>query len=128
MLPFYVKIRPGKPIYEQLVTAVRRAMVSNTLKAGERFPSVRDISKALSVNPNTVQKAIAELVREGFLEVHPGVGTVVAHPQKTPSAAEVKSIREQLEELIVTARSVGVECETFLTLVNELWRKNDERD
>jgi GntR family transcriptional regulator len=106
VLPFYVKIGPGKPIYEQLVSAVRRALVSNTLKAGERFPSVREISKALSINPNTVQKAISELVREGFLEVHPGVGTVVANPQKTPSAGEVEAIREQLEELIVTARSV----------------------
>src|SRR6185436_6174656 len=78
MLPFPLSLRPGQPIYEQIVYAAKKALAQGLLAPGDRFPSVRTISEDLGVNPNTVQKAVAELTSLGVLEVHPGQGCFVA--------------------------------------------------
>src|SRR5258706_315400 len=82
MVPFRVSFAPGIPIYEQVVYAAKKAIVSGDMAPGERFPSVRVLSQELKINPNTAHKVIGELVSERLLEVHPGLGTVVA---KRPS-------------------------------------------
>ena len=87
MLPFAVAFKPGESPYRQIVYAATKAVVSGELKPGDPFPSVRELSQALKLNPNTCQKVIAELVRDGLLEVRPGVGTVVTAARRS-SAAE----------------------------------------
>ena len=77
-MPFPIELTAGAPIYEQIVEAVRRAIASGRLKAGDRFPAMRVISAELRVNPNTVQKAVAELTSLGLLEVRAGQGCYVA--------------------------------------------------
>ncbi len=69
---------PGESPYKQIVHAATKAVVSGDLLPGSPFPSVRVLSQALKVNPNTAHKVIAELVRSDILEVLPGVGPVVA--------------------------------------------------
>ena len=78
MLPFDVELRGGESPYRQIVYAATKAIVSGELAPGDPFPSVRELSQALKINPNTGQKVIAELTRDGLLEVRPGIGTVVA--------------------------------------------------
>ncbi len=82
VLPFRVALVPGIPVYEQLVAAVTRAIVCGDLKPGDAFPSVRALSQALRINPNTAQKAVTQLTALGLLHVHPGIGTRVAHPRR----------------------------------------------
>src|SRR5512142_1638002 len=77
MLPFRVELRAGESPYRQVVFAATRAVVAGELPAGSTFPSVRELSQALKINPNTAHKVVAELVRSGILEVRPGIGTVV---------------------------------------------------
>ena len=77
MLPFTVTLRPGEPIFDQVVYAVTRAAVTGQLRAGDTFPSVRALSLALKINPNTAHKIVAALTSDGLLEVRPGIGTVV---------------------------------------------------
>ena len=86
MLPFTIALRPGEPIFDQVVFAVTRAAVTGQLQAGDSFPSVRALSLALKINPNTAHKIVAALVDDGLLEVRPGIGTVVTdagHPAAT---------------------------------------------
>jgi GntR family transcriptional regulator len=66
-----------------VVFAAKKAILSGKLRPGEPFPSVRAISSAVKIHANTAQKAIAELQREGLIEVRPGIGTVVA--QRLPA-------------------------------------------
>lgn len=73
-----------RPLYQQVIDAFRRAVVSGALRPGEQMPSVRDLAKELRVNPNTIQNAYRELEREGIVEVRRGLGcfvtdTAVAH-------------------------------------------------
>ncbi|HZP60561.1 MAG TPA: GntR family transcriptional regulator, partial [Opitutaceae bacterium] len=73
MLPFTVEFRPGEPVYEDVMYAVKKAALSGQLAAGERFPSVRTLSQELKINPNTAHKVVAALVTEGILTVQPGI-------------------------------------------------------
>jgi GntR family transcriptional regulator len=59
LLPFTVALRPGRPLHDQVVFAVTKAIVTGQLRAGDRFPSVRTLSQELEINPNTAQKVVA---------------------------------------------------------------------
>ena len=64
MLPFRVDLNPGQSAYRQIVYAATRAVVSGELPPGSPFPSVRELSLSLKINPNTAHKVVAELVRD----------------------------------------------------------------
>ena len=78
MLPFSIELKPGLPVAEQILFAVKKAVVTGQLRAGDAFPSVRVLSQELKVNPNTAHKVVAALVAEGVLVTTPAVGSFVA--------------------------------------------------
>jgi len=103
MLPFPLSLRPGQPIYEQIVYAAKKALAQGLLAPGDRFPSVRTISEDLGVNPNTVQKAVAELTSLGVLEVHPGQGCFVARTISPARTDGLRALRPLIENLVIEA-------------------------
>lgn len=122
MLPFTITLRPGESPYRQVVYAATRAVVSGELAPGSRFPSVRELSQELRINPNTAQKAVAELTREGLLEVRPGIGTVVAGGRpRRPAAEKRQLLSAEVEKLLVEARRLGVTREELLEAVEHRW-------
>lgn len=108
MLPFEIRLQPGESPYRQIVYAATRAVVSGELPPGSAFPSVRELSAALKINPNTAQKVIAELTRDGLLDVHPGVGTVVAARRRAPAAERRELLSRGVEQLLVEAKRIGL--------------------
>jgi Predicted transcriptional regulators len=123
ILPFALEIRPGVPVFEQLIYAVRKAAAAGLIRPGDPFPSVRTIGRELRIHPNTVQKALSVLVQEGLLEVHPGIGTVVAiRPLPAPDQTR-QLLAEDIERLIVEARSAGLSLEDLKRLLTEQWKK-----
>jgi GntR family transcriptional regulator len=122
MLPFSVTLRAGRPLHDQIVFAVTKAVVTGQLCAGDRFPSVRAISQELKINPNTAQKVIATLVERGLLEVQPGIGTIVAAWRPAASAARRAMLRELVERLVVDARRLGLELRDVVDLVRREWK------
>lgn len=123
MLPFRIDLAPGVPVYEQLVSAVTRAVVTGQLKQGDTFPSVRALSQALRINPNTAQKAVAQLTSLGLLEVHPGIGTRVATPARAPRAASTSELRPQAADLVLEARRRGLSLADLQTLLEAEWQR-----
>ena len=85
------------------------------------FPSVRELSQELKVNPNTVQKAIAELTRDGLLEVRPGIGTVVTARRPRSAAERRQLLSHDVERLLVEARRLGVSLDELLDAVTGTW-------
>lgn len=123
MLPFPVALTPGDSPYRQVVYAATKAVVAGIMPPGAPFPSVRELSQALRINPNTAHKVVAELVRNGLLEVLPGVGTVVArnsHPSATDRAALLST---QVEQLVVEALRLGVDEHTVRQALAARWRE-----
>jgi GntR family transcriptional regulator len=121
MLPFDVTLRPGGSPYRQVVYAATRAVVSGDLVSGAPFPSVRELSEALKINPNTAHKVVAELVREGLLEVQPGVGTFVARGRRGSAAERRRLLSESVEALVVEAKRLGLDRDAVLDAVSARW-------
>jgi DNA-binding transcriptional regulator YhcF (GntR family) len=88
--PLALQIVPGdaRPISKQIVDAVRLKIATAELEAGAQLPSVRGLAQQLTVNPNTVAKAYAELSAEGWLESRQGLGLYVAAPRQRLSDDE----------------------------------------
>ena len=125
MLPFSVTIRPGLSVHEQVVYAVKKAIVSGRLRTGDEFPSVRVLSRELRINPNTGQKVVTTLVTEGLLEVRPGIGTFVAVRRASSAADRRALLREDVERLVVEARHLSLDVEDVLGAVSERWNRLD---
>jgi GntR family transcriptional regulator len=118
-------LQPGRPIVDQVVFAATRALLSGELKPGEAFPSVRSLAADLKIHPNTAHKAVQHLIREGWLETHPGVGTVVgAKPQARPGDKQ-KLLKEEVEHLVVEAKRVGLDLEGLQEAIAARWRALD---
>jgi GntR family transcriptional regulator len=123
MLPFPLRIQPGLPISEQVIYAVKKAVISGLLKPGNKFPSVRAMSQELRIHPNTAHKAIAVLVGEGLLEVHPGIGTVVGQIPSAPSEKELKLLEGEVERLVVEAKNRRLRLDDLQRMVERQWNR-----
>ena len=126
MTLFRLSLQPGKPIVDQVVFAATKALLSGELKPGEAFPSVRSLAADLRIHPNTAHKVVQHLIREGWLEHHPGVGTVVGNrPQARPGEKQ-KLLKEEVERLVVEAKRVGLDLDGLQDAIAARWRAMDQ--
>lgn len=121
MLPFTVEFRTGLSLYQQLVYAVQKAIVSGQLLPGDRFPSVRKLSQELRINPNTAQKVVTRLVDQGLLEVKPGVGTMVARLPEASPRERSALLDHEAEALVVEARRLSLTLDQVQEAVQDHW-------
>jgi len=108
------------PIFEQIGRNVREQLARGELRPGDRLPSARDLAGQLSVNPNTIVHAYAELEAQGILEKRRGLGTFVRED------APVKTMRkDMLKQSAKTfadeARRLGVEGEEAAAAWKGAW-------
>ena len=122
MLPFTVEIKPGLPIAEQVIHAVKKAVLTGQLAAGDRFVSVRQLSQALRINPNTAHKIIGALQAEGVLISTPAVGTIVATSPVGTRAAKAALLGPNLERLLVEAKRLGLDLDDVEAAVRKHWQ------
>lgn len=126
MLPFDPQLAAGRPVTEQVLAAVNRAVATGRLKPGDAFPSVRELSRELGINPNTAHKIVALLTAEGALEVRPGLGTRVASRKAAPSAQRAREIVPVAAGLALLARTLGASREEVERLLRREWDKLDD--
>ncbi len=124
MLPFSITFQPGVPVTRQIVFAVKKAVVTGHLVPGDRFPSIRQLSQELRINPNTAQKVVRNLADEGLLNIVPGIGTVVATAPPPSSDQKKNLLQDQLEQLVIEAKRMSLSQEDVLAAVTELWASN----
>ena len=127
MLPFSISLKSGVPIYQQVIYAVTRAVVTGQLRAGDPFPSVRTLSQELKINPNTAHKIIASLVEDGLLEVRPGIGTVVGEGRQGTAAARRLLLEQDAERLVVDASRAGLSLQDVLGAIRRHWGRTIEK-
>ncbi len=119
-------LRPGKPIVEQVIFAVQRALLSGEYRPGQAFPSVRTLAAELKIHPNTAHKVVQRLIQERWLEAHPGIGTVVAELPKARAGDRQRLLQEQVEQLVVEGKRVGVRLQDLVEAVSKEWSKIDQ--
>jgi len=123
MIPFRVTFRPGSPLFEQVVYAAKKALVSGQLRPGDPFPSVRALSTALKINPNTAHKIVTQLLSEGLLEVRPGSGTVVAQLPASTARERSRLLENEVEQLVVEAKKLSLGLPEVIAALAEHWAR-----
>jgi len=123
VLPFRVQFKPGVRSYDQVVYAVKKALISGALKTGDAFPSVRVMSQELGINPNTAQKVIAALVEERLLLVKPGIGTVVAEAAPASNEERKALLGQDLERVVVEAQKLRLDYDDLVQAMKQHWAR-----
>ena len=80
----------------------------------------------LKIHPNTAHKVIQHLIRERWLEPHPGIGTVVAEPPKARAGDRQRLLQQEVEQLVVEAQRVGVRLQEVIQAISSEWSKIDK--
>jgi GntR family transcriptional regulator len=122
---FRFRLRPGEPIFDQLVYAAKKALISGELYPGQAFPSVRALAGELKIHPNTAHKVVQHLIQERMLEVRPGIGTVVAELPEARASEKRRVLDHEVEQLVVEAKRLGLEVEEVVEAIEAKWTKLD---
>ena len=108
-----------RPIYIQLTEQITQYIVAGVFKPGTRMMSVRDLAADAGVNPNTMQRAFAELERNGLVMAQRTSGRVVTENMEMISEVRNKLAREQIREFIDKMKKLGFEKKEILSLLEE---------
>lgn len=120
---FGLTLRPGLSIFDQLVSAAQKAILSGELTAGQAFPSVRTLATDLKIHPNTAHKAVQYLIHERWLEMKPGIGTVVARPPQKREEMRWQLIQREVAALIAEARRIGLTRKELNQAIDAGWKE-----
>ena len=115
----------SKPLYEQIASQIKAAIMSGELSAGESIPSMRALAKSLHISVLTVQKAYETLQDEGFIETTAGKGCYVsAQNQDFYLEEQQKKIEDKFVEAIDLARSSGIKLDKLINLLTLLYEED----
>lgn len=118
---FQLDLKSRKTIYEQVVDNLKELMIAGVLKPEEKLPSVRELSKVLTVNPNTIQKAYRELESQGYIYTVTGLGTFVAATKENSINPDLlKEIKERIRNDIRELFFLGLSYEETQKILYQL--------
>ena len=120
------KFRSDLPIYSQLVEQIKLAIVSGNLLPGERLMSVRDMATEAGVNPNTMQRALQELERDGMVYSQRTAGRFVTENMQVIERAKKKFAEEQIRSFLEAMKKLGYQWEEILALLKEKEEENGD--
>jgi GntR family transcriptional regulator len=120
---FPIEFKAGVPVYEQVLYAARKAIISGDLKPGDPFPSVRTLSAEYGINPNTVQKAIMVLKNEGLVETVPGVGNRIAERPEFKAGERTRMLAADVEALVIRARQLHLTEAELVAAIHTHWNR-----
>ena len=124
---FQLDLKSRKSIYEQIVDNVKELIIAGMLKSEEKMPSVRELSKTLTVNPNTIQKAYRELEYQGFIYTVSGLGTFVASPAELPiDEKRIAVVKEHMREYIMELFYIGCSLDRIRKILDELLKERSD--
>ena len=114
------KFSGDRPVYQQIVSIIRGGILTGELSPGKKIPSVRDLAAEAQVNPNTMQRALTELEREGLLVSGGTTGRTVTQREEVLAAMREDALRELARECAEKFRVFGVRSEQAAQLLLSL--------
>lgn len=111
--------RDAKPIYEQIKDGLRKLVITNSLIANEKLPSVREMASKLAINPNTIQKAYRELEAEGYVYTVSGKGTFVAE-RKEVLGVRNEELMKEFDEVVTELLFLAMDEDSLKTRIEQL--------
>ena len=119
------KFRSDLPIYSQLVDQIKLGIVSGSLLPGERVMSVRDMAREAGVNPNTMQRALQELERDGMVYSQRTAGRFVTENMQVIEREKKKLAEEQIRSFLEAMKKLGYRQEEIPALLKEKEEKEN---
>lgn len=119
---YKINSRLPEPIYEQIMNCIKKNIVENLLHGKDKIPSVREMARILTTNPNTVAKAYRELERQQVIEVIKGRGTYVTEfPLKSlqSNEREKDNIKNEIRNIIQKSKYYGISQEQLKKWIDE---------
>ena len=113
------------PIYSQLIAQIKVGIVSGAFPPGERLPSVRDLATEAGVNPNTMQRALADLERQGLLYTNRTSGRYVTEDEEMITKIRERIAEERICAFLESMSQLGFTQEQVLGLIQ---REREEKN
>lgn len=113
------KLSDDRPIYVQLMETITVAIASGTLAAGSRLPSVREMAAQAGVNPNTMQRALTELERDGLLYSQRTAGRFVTDQSDRITQKRKELAMQQIRIFLSSMKEMGYTSEQTLNLIQQ---------
>lgn len=113
-----------RPIYAQILEIIQLRIIAGKYKPGEKIPSVRELAAEAGVNPNTMQKALAELERSGLVMALRTSGRIVTEDMEMINETRNKLAKEQVREFIVKMKELGFNREEIVALLEQAGGEN----
>ncbi|MCQ2456774.1 MAG: GntR family transcriptional regulator [Clostridia bacterium] len=111
------KFDSSKPIFRQICDRIKSDVASGKYGKGEKFPSVRDLAVEIGVNPNTVQRALAELEAEGILETKRGDGRYLSGEAGLATRLTDDIANDACRRFVASMRSMGLSDEDIIAVL-----------
>lgn len=116
------------PIYLQIMNQIKEKIAAGVLKPGEKVPSVRELALSAGVNPNTMQKALSELEREGVLYSQRTAGRFVSESDKGVEGLQEQMAREQIIHFAQAMEKLGYQPEETLRMFERYVSENQKEE
>lgn len=117
---------PNTPIYIQIMDYVKKDIVTGQLKQGDKLPSVRELASVMQTNPNTVQRALQELEREGIAETRRGTGRYVTQEGEKIMEMKREMSKELIDAYVNGMQALGFSEDEMVTLVRSSVQQREE--
>jgi GntR family transcriptional regulator len=122
-----IDYRDKRPLYEQVTEKLKHLIICGALESNTKLPSVRSLAMDLSINPNTVQRAYAQLEQEGYIYTVVGRGNYVTDSQEW-LRSRLLSLENELREQLTKAADAGMPKESALNLIEQIWEGEGKHD
>lgn len=109
-----------EPIYLQIIELIKKNIALGVLKADDKLPSVRELSKELGVNPNTIQRAYGDLERLGITYTKRGMGSFISNGEDEGIKLKESMGKQIAEKFIEDMKSIGIEKGEAINILNGL--------
>ena len=109
--------RNDQPIYSQLIQRLTEAIVSGVYAPGEKLPSVRELALEAGVTPNTVQRSLTELEREGLVFSQRTAGRFVTENENMIVNAKLRIADERVSEFLRSMKTLGCGRQEIISLI-----------
>jgi|SRR5690554_2538354 len=115
-----VNFDASRPIYEQIITEIKRMIVRGELNPGDKLPSQRDMARLLEVNPNTIQRTYREMEMLELVETKRGTGTFLKEDEEMIKDLKNEMARQATERFIREMNSLGFKKEKILQWIEKV--------
>lgn len=119
-------MKSKKLIYEQIFEEIKKLIILGVLKPDEKLPSVRQLARNLTINPNTIQKAYKKLERQNYTYSVRGKGSFVMKSKDSKTDEKIKSLTEKAKKVIKELKYYGILKEDLIEIINSVYK--EEKD